>query len=152
MAWYNRTRRLAGDTPFDFVCEHKIDGLAVALTYSGGRLETGATRGDGYRGEDITQNLRTIRSVPLTVPKDAPPRFEVRGEVYLSRAGFRKLNKEREAEGLPLFANPRNAAAGSVRQLDPRITAGRPLNIFIYQLGWEDDVTQSPPIRRPWIG
>jgi DNA ligase (NAD+) len=136
MAWYNRTRRLAGGAAFDFVCEHKIDGLAVALTYAGGRLETGATRGDGFRGENITQNLRTIRSVPLSVPEKA--RFEVRGEVYLSKAGFRKLNREREAEGLPPFANPRNAAAGSVRQLDPRITARRPLDIFIYGLGWAD--------------
>jgi DNA ligase (NAD+) len=144
MAWYNRTRRLAGDTPFDFVCEHKIDGLAVALTYAEGRLQTGATRGDGIRGEDITQNLRTIHSVPLSVPKGAPPRFEVRGEVYLPKDGFRKLNKEREAEGLPLFANPRNAAAGSVRQLDPRITAGRPLNIYIYHLGWVEGV-RTPP-------
>jgi DNA ligase (NAD+) len=142
-AWYNRTLRLAGDASFDLVCEHKIDGLAVALTYVDGRLETGATRGDGFRGEDITQNLRTVRSVPLSV-KDAPPRFEVRGEVYLSKAGFRKLNKEREAEGLPPFANPRNAAAGSVRQLDPRITAKRPLDIFIYALGWAEGKSTPP--------
>ena len=138
LAWYTRTSRLAGDTPFDFVGEHKIDGLAMALTYVDGQLVTGATRGDGFRGENITQNLRTIRSIPLSVPGDAPPRFEVRGEVYLSRTGFRKLNKEREAEGLSLFANPRNAAAGSVRQLDPRITARRPLDIIIYMLGWAE--------------
>ena len=137
-AWCARTAKLAGDERFDFVGEHKIDGLAVALTYNNGQLVTGATRGDGYRGENITQNLRTVRSIPLSVPKDAPPRFEVRGEVYLSKAGFRKLNKEREAEGLSLFANPRNAAAGSVRQLDSRITAKRPLDIIIYMLGWAD--------------
>jgi len=136
MAWYTRVVKLIGDRPFDFVCEHKIDGLAVALTYENGRFVTGATRGDGVRGENITQNLRTVRSIPLSVPKDAPPRFEVRGEVYLPKTGFRKLNEERAAEGLPLFANPRNAAAGSVRQLDPRITAKRPLDIFIYQMGW----------------
>jgi len=136
LAWYTRTSRLAGDIPFDFVGEHKIDGLAVALTYIDGQFVTGATRGDGLRGENITQNLRTIRSIPLSVPGDTPPRFEVRGEVYLSKTGFHKLNKEREEEGLPLFANPRNAAAGSVRQLDSRITAKRPLDIFIYMLGY----------------
>ncbi len=138
MAWYARTVKLIGDASFNFVGEHKIDGLAVALTYVDGQLTTGATRGDGFRGENITQNLRTIRSIPLSVAKDAPPRFEVRGEVYLSKDGFRKLNKEREAEGLPLFANPRNAAAGSVRQLDSRITARRPLDIFIYMLGYAE--------------
>jgi DNA ligase (NAD+) len=137
-AWYTRTLKLAGGAKFDFVCEHKIDGLAVALTYENGQLVTGATRGDGLRGENITQNLRTVRSIPLSVPKDAPPRFEVRGEIYLPKTGFIKLNKEREAEGLPLFANPRNAAAGSVRQLDSRITAKRPLDIFVYQMGWPE--------------
>ncbi len=136
-AWYARTRRLAG-ADFRLVCEHKIDGLAVALTYVDGRLSTGATRGDGFRGEDVTQNLRTVRSIPLAVSADAPPRFEVRGEVYLPIAGFNKLNHERAEQGLPLFANPRNAAAGSVRQLDPRITAGRALDIFIYSLGYAE--------------
>ena len=140
-AWYNRTVKLVGGRAFDFVCEHKIDGLAVALTYVDGKLTTGATRGDGLRGENITQNLRTVRSIPLSVPKDAPPRFEVRGEVYLPREGFHKLNRERAAEGLPLFANPRNAAAGSVRQLDSRITARRPLDIYIYMLGYPRDNT-----------
>ena len=136
--WYTRTVKLAGSSRFDFVVEHKIDGLAVALTYVNGRLDTGATRGDGFHGENITQNLRTIRSLPLTVPRDSPPRFEVRGEVFLSKEGFKKLNEQRVAEGQPLFANPRNAAAGSVRQLDPRITARRPLDIFIYMLGWAE--------------
>jgi len=137
-AWYRRNTNLLPELPTDFVCELKLDGLAVALTYEDGRFAVGATRGDGYRGEDITQNLRTIRSIPLAVPKDAPPRFEVRGEVYLSRAGFKKLNEERAQEGQPLFANPRNAAAGSVRQLDPRVTAKRPLDIYIYGLGWAE--------------
>ncbi len=95
-------------------------------------------RGNGVQGENITQNLKTIRSIPLSVSEDAPPRFEVRGEAYLPKDGLKKLNEERASEGLPLFANPRNAAAGSVRQLDPRITAGRPLDIFIYQLGWAE--------------
>ncbi|MCX7911841.1 MAG: NAD-dependent DNA ligase LigA [Dehalococcoidales bacterium] len=143
-AWYAMTKKLIAERPFDFVAEHKIDGLAVALTYVNGQLRTGATRGDGFRGEDITQNLKTIRSIPLSVPKDAPPRFEVRGEVYLPKSGFHKLNQERAAEGLPLFANPRNAAAGSVRQLDPRITAKRPLDIYIYQLGWAEGKATPP--------
>ncbi len=137
-AWYTRTLKLVAGQQFNLVCEHKIDGLAVALTYVNGQLTTGATRGDGFHGENITQNLRTIRSIPLSVSADAPPRFEVRGEVFLPKAGFNKLNQERAAEGLPLFANPRNAAAGSVRQLDPRITANRPLDIFIYGLGYAE--------------
>jgi len=141
IAWYTRTVKLVGESRFDFVCEHKIDGLAVALTYIGGQLATGATRGDGFRGENITQNLRTIRSIPLSVSVDAPPRFEVRGEVFLPKAGFHKLNQERAEEGLPLFANPRNAAAGSVRQLNPRITARRPLDIYIYMIGYAEGGT-----------
>ena len=135
-AWHRRASNLLGGRQFDLVCEPKIDGLAVALTYIDGLLVTGATRGDGYRGENITQNLKTIRSIPLSVPREeAPPRFEVRGEVYIPREGFKKLNEERAREGLPLFANPRNAAAGSVRQLDSSITAKRPLDIFVYGLG-----------------
>ena len=137
-AWHKRVSNLLGGRQFDLVCEPKIDGLAVALTYVDGLLVTGATRGDGYRGEDITQNLRTIRSIPLSVPTEAPPRFEVRGEVYLPKAGFKKLNEVRAKEELPLFANPRNAAAGSVRQLDSSTTARRPLDIFIYALGWAE--------------
>jgi DNA ligase (NAD+) len=137
-AWHKRVSNLLGGRQFDLVCEPKIDGLAVALTYVDGLLATGATRGDGYRGEDITQNLKTVRSIPLSVPREAPPRFEVRGEVYLPKAGFKKLNEERAKEELPLFANPRNAAAGSVRQLDSSITARRPLDIFIYGLGWAE--------------
>jgi len=141
LAWYTRTSKLVAGQQFNFACEHKIDGLAVALTYVNGQLTIGATRGDGFRGEDITQNLRTIRSIPLSVPKEAPTRFEVRGEVFLPKAGFNKLNQERADEGLPLFANPRNAAAGSVRQLDPRITAKRPLDIYIYMLGYAEGKT-----------
>ncbi len=140
-AWHKRARSLLGRQQFDLVCEPKIDGLAVALTYRNGLLTTGATRGDGYRGEDITQNLRTVRSIPLSVPPEAPSRFEVRGEVFLPKAGFRKLNEDRAREGLPLFANPRNAAAGSVRQFDSAITARRPLDICIYALGWAEGRT-----------
>jgi len=138
LAWHKRISGLLNGRHFDLVAEHKIDGLAVALIYENGRLVTGSTRGDGFRGEDVTQNLRTIKSIPLTIPRNTPTRFEVRGEVYLSKKGFKKLNEERAAAGLPLFANPRNAAAGSVRQLDPRITAQRPLDIYIYGLGWAE--------------
>ncbi len=138
IAWYNRISKLTDGQEPSFVCEHKIDGLAVALTYIDGKLAIGATRGDGFSGENITRNLRTIRSIPLSVPKAAPSRFEVRGEVFLSIAGFKRLNRERADEGLPMFANPRNAAAGSVRQLDPRITASRPLDIYIYMLGYAE--------------
>jgi DNA ligase (NAD+) len=138
LAWYSRTAKLAEGERFNFVGEHKIDGLAVALTYVNRQLTTGATRGDGFRGENITQNLKTIRSIPLSVPESAPPRFEVRGEVFLPKKGFDRLNKERVAEGSSPFANPRNAAAGSVRQLDSRITAKRPLDIYIYMLGYAE--------------
>ena len=144
LAWYTRASKLVTEQQFNLICEHKIDGLAVALTYVNGHLATGVTRGDGFRGENITQNLRTIRSIPLSVPKEAPPRFEVRGEVFLPKAGFNKLNQERAEEGLPLFANPRNAAAGSVRQLDPRITAKRPLDIYIYMLGYAEGKATPP--------
>ena len=104
------------------------------------------------RGENITQNLRTIRSIPLSVTKDAPARFEVRGEVYMTKQGFERLNEERAGEGLPLFANPRNAAAGSVRQLDPRITARRPLDIFIYALGWAEGGDAADALGERWSG
>jgi DNA ligase (NAD+) len=105
-AWYKRVIKLLNREKFNFVCEHKIDGLAIALTFIDGRLEIGATRGDGNRGENITQNIRTIRSVPLILPENAPARFEARGEVFLPKSGFKKVNEERAAEGLPLFANP----------------------------------------------
>ncbi|MDP2718629.1 MAG: NAD-dependent DNA ligase LigA [Dehalococcoidia bacterium] len=136
--WNNRIIKLLGSQHPTFACELKMDGLAVALTYVNGLLQHGATRGDGFRGEDVTQNLRTIKSLPLSVSKEAPPKFEVRGEVYLPVKGFKKLNDTRAAEGLPLFANPRNAAAGSLRQLDPRVTARRPLDIYIYGLGYAE--------------
>ncbi|MCH8090050.1 MAG: NAD-dependent DNA ligase LigA [Chloroflexi bacterium] len=135
-AWRRRVSDRLDDLDFEMVCELKYDGLAVALTYQDGALVRGATRGDGYRGEDVTQNLRTIRSIPLSVPKDAPRQFEVRGEVYMTKSGFEKLNQERLEAGEPLYINPRNTAAGAVRQLDPRITAQRPLDIFVYGLGY----------------
>ncbi|MDR7482593.1 MAG: NAD-dependent DNA ligase LigA [Armatimonadota bacterium] len=134
-AWARRLRTVLGAEPVAFVCELKIDGAAVSLTYADGVLVRGATRGDGEQGEDVTANLRTIRSVPLRLRGAAPPLVEVRGEVYLPRSAFEAVNAEREARGEPRFANPRNAAAGSLRQLDPQVTAGRPLDIFVYGLG-----------------
>ncbi|MFC1935536.1 NAD-dependent DNA ligase LigA [Chloroflexota bacterium] len=139
-AWYHRAQDLLEGVTFDMVCELKIDGLAVALTYEEGRLARGATRGDGLRGEDVTLNLRTIRSIPLIVSGDGVPRhFEVRGEVYFPKSAFQRLNEERIAQGETPYANPRNTAAGSLRQLDPRVTASRPLDIFIYALGYAED-------------
>lgn len=134
--WYRRVTNLLGGASFDMVCELKIDGLAVALTYRGGRLVRGATRGDGYRGEDVTQNLRTVRSIPLTFLNLGPQNLEVRGEVYMPTEAFNKINSERKSQGEALYANPRNTAAGSVRQLDPMMTASRRLEIYIYALGY----------------
>ncbi len=120
----------------EYIAEPKLDGLAVSLLYENGVLVRGATRGDGSTGEDITQNVRTIESIPLKlIGKGYPKRLEVRGEVILSHAGFKKLNQHAEQAGQKLFANPRNAAAGSLRQLDPKITAQRPLEIFCYGVG-----------------
>ncbi|MFO8009793.1 MAG: NAD-dependent DNA ligase LigA [Dehalococcoidia bacterium] len=143
-AWHKRAMNLLEGQEFDMVCELKMDGLAVALTYTDGMLVTGATRGDGLRGENVTSNLKTVRSIPLSVRGDIPPRFEVRGEVFLPKDAFRKLNEYRAREGQPLFANPRNAAAGSLRQLDPRVTAKRPLDIYIYALGWAEGKNLPP--------
>ncbi len=138
-AWEARVRSALGDAPVRYVCELKIDGAAVSLTYEEGLLTTGATRGDGVRGEDVTPNLRTVRSIPLRLRGDGNPRLlEVRGEVYLPLAAFQAVNAEREARGEAPFANPRNAAAGSLRQLDPRVTAARPLEIFVYGIGAAD--------------
>jgi DNA ligase (NAD+) len=120
----------------NYAAEPKLDGLAVSLLYENGLLVRAATRGDGNTGEDITQNARTIPSVPLRLMgKGCPQRLEVRGEVYMSKQGFRELNRRQEAQGDKIFANPRNAAAGSIRQLDPRITAQRPLEMCCYGVG-----------------
>ena len=123
-----------------YVVEPKVDGLAISLTYENGVLVRGATRGDGRIGEDVTQNLRTIKAIPLKID-DAPELIEVRGEVYLPIADFAKLNEQRAAAGEPTFANPRNSAAGSIRQLDPKLAAARPLSIWSYGIGarsgWE---------------
>ena len=135
--WIGRCRARLGDEPIAFVCEPKVDGVAVALTYEGGRLALAATRGDGQTGEDITANVRTIGAVPLRLTgRDFPPRFEVRGEIYMTRDDMEAFNERARARGEKPLVNPRNGAAGSLRQLDPRVTAGRPLNMFCYSLGW----------------
>lgn len=146
-AFDNRVKRMLGipsDTDIEYVAELKIDGLAVSLTYVNGLFVSGATRGDGFAGEDVTANLRTIRSIPLAMrmesPNPIPNIIEVRGEVYMLREELKRINKEREEAGEPLFANPRNAAAGSVRQLDPRVTASRNLDIFVYGVGYMEGV------------
>ena len=130
-----RVHRLLGDDPVAYVFEPKLDGLAVTLTYENGRFVQGATRGDGQLGEDVTANLRTIKAVPLHLQAGAPSVLEARGEVFIPKADFARLNAEREAAGEPTFVNPRNSAAGSLRQLDPRETARRPLSMFFYDVG-----------------
>ena len=134
-AWYRRVKGLLDDANFDLVCELKIDGLAVSLTYQDGVLVQGATRGDGTAGEGVTQNLRTIRTIPMSLLGEPPPYLEVRGEVYLPLEDFRRLNEGRAERGEPLYANPRNTGAGSVRQLDPKVTASRNMHIWVYSLG-----------------
>ena len=149
LAWHQRVARLLERDQFTMVCEPKIDGVAITLAYERDRFRRGATRGDGLRGEDITPNLRTIRSLPLVVHVDGPlEAFEVRGEVYLSRAEFERLNEERAAAGQQLYMNPRNTAAGSLRQLDPAVTASRRLDIFAYQIGWTEGA--GPPAASQW--
>src|SRR6202165_3746712 len=130
-----RVHRLLGDDPVRYVVEPKLDGLAVTLAYENGRFVQGATRGDGLTGADVTANLRTIKMVPLQLKGSPPARFEVRGEVFINKRDFVRMNEEREKAGEPTFVNPRNCAAGSLRQLDPRITAQRPLSIFFYETG-----------------
>lgn len=136
LSFDRRVKNLLRVDQVEYVTEPKIDGLAVALLYEKGLLMTGATRGNGLVGENVTPNLRTVRAIPLRLRSESPPEFvEVRGEVYFPLSGFDKLNREREMEGKALFANPRNAAAGTIRQLDPRITAGRSLSFFTYAIG-----------------
>ena len=134
-AFDERLRKGAGlgDSAVPYVAELKIDGLSIALTYENRRLVRGATRGDGVRGEDVTANVRTIRSIPLTLRGGPPSRFEVRGEVFLPRASFDRINQERADAGEPLYANPRNVAAGTMRNLDPALVARRGLKAFVYQ-------------------
>jgi DNA ligase (NAD+) len=133
--FYKRITKLLPDEKIPVVIEPKVDGVAVSVMYENGKLKYAATRGDGLVGDDITQNIKTIKSVPHQLRGAAPKIFEVRGEAYLDKKGFEKLNQEREAAGLPLFANPRNAAAGSLKHLDPSVAAKRPLGMIFYGTG-----------------
>ena len=144
-AWRRRASELLEIEEFEFVCELKIDGLAISCTYENGVLTRAATRGDGIRGEDVTANVRTIRTVPLRLNgDDVPATVELRGEVYFPLSSFDRLNREREVEGLPLYVNPRNTASGALRQLDSRVTASRPLDVTFYSIGNTDgDFTDS---------
>ena len=138
--WERRVHELSGRKDIEYVCELKLDGMSLALRYEDGHLVHGITRGDGTTGEDVTLNVRTVRSVPLSIPKEKlkkagiPPNFEVRGELLMPLAAFKRMNEEREKQGLSVFANPRNATAGTVRQLEPSITAQRRLDYFGYML------------------
>jgi DNA ligase (NAD+) len=138
--WERRVHELSGRKDIDYVCELKLDGMSLALLYENGRLVRGITRGDGSVGEDVTLNVRTVRSIPLSIPKEKlkaagiPANFEVRGEMLMPLAAFRKMNEDREEKGLSVFANPRNATAGTVRQLEPSIVAQRRLDYFAYML------------------
>jgi len=144
--WDARTHKLLGSETVEYSVEPKIDGLGIALLYQDGVLVRGATRGDGMTGEDVTSNIRTIKSIPLRLnPKGGLSDVEVRGEVYMPVEGLRRLNREREVSGEPLFANPRNAAAGSLRQLDPKVTATRPLDAFLYTISWTGKDSEMPP-------
>jgi DNA ligase (NAD+) len=144
-AWYRRAQNILPNAAFAYVCELKIDGLAMALTYERDRLTVGATRGDGLIGEDWTPNVRTIRSIPQKLRSEhLPDKVEARGEIYMTTKSFEKLNEE--MTGTRLFANPRNAAAGSLRQKDSRITATRHLDFFGYQIGY----IQGGAIRTHW--
>ena len=145
-AWLARAERLLGRPVAGFVAELKIDGLSLALRYEEGRLLRGATRGDGVRGDDVTVNVRTIRTIPLTIAETAP--LEVRGEVYYSKKSFQKVNAAREADGEPLFANPRNAAAGTMRLLDSRETARRRLDAWLYGIVEARAASGKPGRRR----
>src|SRR5207248_1617401 len=138
--WEKRVHELSGRKDVEYVCELKVDGMSRALRFEGGKLVRGITRGDGTTGEDVTANVRTVRSVPLSIAADKlkkagiPPDFEVRGEMLMPIGSFKRMNEEREKHGLSLFANPRNATAGTVRQLEPSITAQRRLDYFAYML------------------
>ena len=138
--WERRVHELSGRSDVDYVCELKLDGMSLALIYEDGKLVRGITRGDGSVGEDVTLNVRTVRSIPLSIPKEKlkkagiPADFEVRGELLMPLAAFKRMNEEREAKGLSVFANPRNATAGTVRQLESKVTAERRLDYFTYML------------------
>ncbi len=146
-AWYRRVKNLLDDADFSMTCELKIDGLAVSLVYKDGVFVQGATRGNGSVGENVTDNLRTIRSIPLMLQGEPPPYLEVRGEVYMPVEEFRRLNREQEERGGQPYANPRNTGAGTIRQLDPKVTAARNMQIWVYSL---NDAEDSPYPAQHW--
>ena len=138
------------DAPVAYVCELKIDGLAISLRYEGRSFVRGATRGDGSTGEDVTPNLRTVRAIPMRLHEDPPgDRLEVRGEVFMPRGAFAALNEQLEQEGKPLYANARNTAAGTVRQKDPAVTASRRLSVWTYQLVGAHGLASHTRVARP---
>ena len=144
-AFDERVRRGLGTSdPVTYVAELKIDGLSIALTYEDGALVRGATRGDGVRGEDVTHNVRTVRAIPLRLQGGPPGRIEIRGEVYLSKTAFERINKEQEDAGEPLYANARNTAAGTMRNLDPALVAKRGLLAWTYQVVWPAGAADEP--------
>ncbi len=152
-----RVRRLLKtDDDVEYTVEPKYDGLAIELTYRNGVLASASTRGDGYTGEDIKNNVMTIRSIPLKIASDGPVpnEIDIRGEIYMNLDDFRRLNREREEKGEPPFANPRNAAAGTVRQLDPAITASRRLYLVCYGVGSFQgiEIFRQPPLDQPFSG
>jgi DNA ligase (NAD+) len=143
-AFDERVRRgLEATAVVQYVAELKIDGLSIALTYEDGRLVRGATRGDGVRGEDVTQNVRTVRAVPLRLRAAPPGRVEIRGEVYLPKAAFERINQEQRAAGDALYANARNTAAGTMRNLDPALVARRGLAAWTYQIVWPEGTPEE---------
>lgn len=146
LEWDDRLEKVLGITEFDYVVEPKIDGVSASLIYENGRFVQGATRGDGETGEDITANLKTIRSIPLRLRPPFPKLFDVRGEIYMDKKEFGRLNQEMTRHGEESFANPRNAAAGSLRQKDPAVTATRPLRFLAHTFG----VVEDPPWRTDW--
>ena len=149
-AFDDRVRRVAGGD-IAYVGEPKFDGLSISLTYADGILSTATTRGDGTTGEVVTSNVRTIKSIPLRLRGEAPPVIEIRGEILMLRSEFERINKERHADGLPEFANPRNAAAGTIRQLDSRITASRNLRFFAWGVGGGDPGFETQSAMYEWL-
>ena len=148
-AWHARMVRHLGTDRFYMVAELKIDGLAIRLDYQDGELVQAATRGNGEVGEDVTHNIRTIRNVPLKLLNGHSGPMQVRGEVYLPIEAFNQTNRKREASGDYLYANPRNAAAGAVRQLDPSVASSRDLRMWIYSMNGTDDVPNAYPLGKP---
>ena len=147
-----RVRKLLGIAEIAYCCEPKMDGLAIELTYQSGRFVQGSTRGDGTIGEDVTANLRTLRNLPLELKGSPPKLLEVRGEVFIKKRDFVKMNEQRELLGEPTFVNPRNCAAGSLRQLDPKLTANRPLSIYLYEVGVVEGVAFTSHVEKlKWL-